>query len=63
LSNADLLVFCRKNLGFFEIYGVSAQIREVESVRTFFGQGGRESNFRGFVRMSFMDGLLIMNVL
>jgi len=38
--------FSAKNIGFFEIYGVSARTRGwgVEPVRTFFGQGGRRSN-------------------
>jgi len=31
-------IFGEKKIGFFEIYGVSAQTRGVESVRTFFGQ-------------------------
>jgi len=47
--------FDAKNFGFFEIYGVSARIRGVEPVRTFFGQGGRGSSFHDFVRTSFID--------
>jgi len=30
--------------------------KRVEPVRIFFGQGGRESIFRDFVRTTFMDG-------
>jgi len=48
-------LFGAKNFGFFEIYGVSSRIREVEPVRTFCGQGRRGSIFCDFVRMSFMD--------
>jgi len=33
-------LFNAKNIGFFEIYGMSARAREVEPVQTFFGQGG-----------------------
>jgi len=40
-------LFNAKNLGFFEIYGVSARTM---------GRGGRF--FCNFVRMPFMDGLL-----
>jgi len=55
-------LFEAKNFGFFEIYGVSARTRgeEVEPVRTFFGQEGRVSIFRDFVRTSFMDGPLAL---
>jgi len=40
-------LFGKKNFGFFEIYGVSAQTmgEGVESVRTFFGQGVNFSRF------------------
>jgi len=41
-----------KNIGFFEIYGVSAWTRRVEPVRT----RGEEVNFRDFLQTSFMDG-------
>jgi len=44
----------QKNIGFFEIYGVSAQTRGFDNC----GQGGGV-NFRDFVRMSFMDGPLV----
>jgi len=44
-----------KNFKFLEIYGVSARIRGVELVETFFGQMGRGSIFYDFVRTSFMD--------
>jgi len=37
--------FGTKNIRFFEIYGVSARKREVEPVRTFFGQEGRSQFF------------------
>jgi len=44
--------FGEKNMGFFEIYGVSALTRGgVMPVRK---RGGGESIFRDFVRMSFM---------
>jgi len=43
-------LFVAKNLGFFEIFGVSARTRRVEPVRTFCGQGERGSIFRDFVR-------------
>jgi len=33
-------LFCVKNFGFYEIYGVTAWTRKVEPVRTFFGKGG-----------------------
>jgi len=53
-------LFSTKNVGCFEIYGVSARIREgkggIEPVRAFCGKGG--SIFRDFVRTSFMDGPL-----
>jgi len=45
----------------FEIYMVcphGQRGRGIEPVRTFCGQGGRESIFRDFVRTSFMDGPL-----
>jgi len=51
-SDADVRTFWWKNIGFFEIYGMSARTREVEQVRT----RGEESIFREFVRTSFMDG-------
>jgi len=38
---------CGKNI-FFEIYGVSAQTRKVEPVRTFCGQGRKGLNFSRF---------------
>jgi len=52
----------KKNFGFFEIYAESARV-EVESVRTFCGQGevlqyptpGVGLIFRDFARTSFMD--------
>jgi len=52
-SDADVLTFCRKNFGFFEIYGMSVLTRGAEPVRI------REegSIFRDFVRTSYMDGL------
>jgi len=34
------ILFDGKNIGFFEIYGVSTRTRGVEAVRTFYGQGG-----------------------
>jgi len=53
-------LFLRKNLIFFENYGVSARTKikdRVELVRTFFGQRRkRRSIFRNFARMSFMKG-------
>jgi len=60
-SDAGDRTFSEKNFGCFEIYGVSARTRGegVEPVRTFFGQG--ELIFRDFVRMSFMDGPLVVN--
>jgi len=33
--------FAAKNIGFFEMYGVSARTRGVEPVRTFCGRGGQ----------------------
>jgi len=48
-------LFRTKNFGFFEIYGVSAQVRRVEPVRT---RGDEGIIFRDFVRTSFMDGPL-----
>jgi len=53
--------------GFFEIYGVSAVRTNkggggVEPVRSFYGQGGRRSIFRDFVRISFMDGPLQLDL-
>jgi len=39
-SVAGVRTFWCKNIAFFEIYGVSTRTREVEQVRTFFGQGG-----------------------
>jgi len=53
---ATATLFVAKTLNFFEIYGVPHG--QVESVRTFFGQGGRGSIFRDFVRASFMGGPL-----
>jgi len=38
-SDADVRTFDAKNIGFLEIYGVSARTRGVETVRTFFGNG------------------------
>jgi len=49
------LLFRSKHFGFFEIKGVSARTRRVDSVRM---DGGGEI-FRDFVRTFFMDGLLI----
>jgi len=49
-------LFSAKNFGFFEIYVVPASTKEVEPVRMFFGQGGRRSIFRDFVRTSFVKG-------
>jgi len=45
-SVADVRTFWCKNIGFFEIYGVSARTREVKPVQTFCGQ--REVNFSRF---------------
>jgi len=41
-------LFSTKNVGFFDIYGVSARTRGVEPVRTFSGQGGVWVNFSQF---------------
>jgi len=38
-----------KNIGPFEIYGVSARKRGIEPVRTFCGQSGSGRFFRDFV--------------
>jgi len=52
-------LFGAKNFGFFKIYGVSALTRGVEPVRTFCGQGGG-SNFHDFLRISYMEGSLLV---
>jgi len=51
-----------KNVGFFEIYVLSARtkVEGVEPVRRFCGQGGRRSIFCDFVRTYFMDGILCL---
>jgi len=50
-------LFGAKDLGFFEIYGVSARTRRrgLNQCGHFAGKG-EESIFRDFVRTSFMDG-------
>jgi len=56
-SDTNVRIFWYKKYGFFEIYGVPARTKGVESVRTFFvGKGEGDSIFRDFVRTSFMDG-------
>jgi len=52
--------FSAKNFGFFEIYGVSVRTRGrgLSQCGHFTEKGGVGSNFRGFVRTSFMDGCL-----
>jgi len=50
------ILFIAKNLGFFEIFGVSVRIKKegVKPLRTFFGKG--RLVFCVFVRTSLMDG-------
>jgi len=61
LSSADILrtrgflTFWRKKLWIFRNLWCVRTDKEVEPVRTFFGQGGRGSILRDFVRTSFMD--------
>jgi len=45
----------QKYFEFLEIYGVSARMRGVEPVRTFYGQG-KGLIFRDFVWTPYMDG-------
>jgi len=59
-SDEESALFGAKNLGFFEIYGVSAgQKREgrLSLCGQFSDKRGKASIFRDFVRTSFMDGL------
>jgi len=44
--------FSAKNIGFLEIYGVSARIRGLNQCRHF---SDKEVQFHDFVRTSFMD--------
>jgi len=56
--------FGAKYFGFFEIYGVPAQTRGVEPVRSHFSEkGGVNYSIRDFVRTSSMDGPLCLLVL
>jgi len=47
-SDANVRTFWRKNIGFVEIYGVSARDKGVEPVLTFCVQGGGRGNFSRF---------------
>jgi len=51
-------LFDAKKFGFFKIYGVSAQIKRVEPVRTFSDKGGR-GHFSPFCVDVFYDGPLL----
>jgi len=59
-SDVDVRTFGAKNFRFFEIYGASAQTREVEPVRTFYGQEGG-GNFSGFYADLFYGRTLTNN--
>jgi len=52
-------LFGAKNIGFFEVNGVSVQTKGLQPVRIFFADKGRvRVNFCDFVRTSFMDNPL-----
>jgi len=53
-------VFCAKNFGSFEIYGVSAQTGGVRGFEPC-GHFADKGIYRNFVRASFMDGSLLLN--
>jgi len=56
--DAHVRTFWHKNVGFFEIYGVSARKKgeRVEPVRTFFGKGGGQGRSQGApIEMMFQD--------
>jgi len=58
-SDADVSTLCKKRRIFSEFMVCQhGQGEGIEPVRTFCGQGGRESNFRDFIRTCFMDGPL-----
>jgi len=53
------VLFLRKNLGSFEIFGVSPRTKgSQEASADIFRTGGRGEICRDFVRASFMDGSL-----
>jgi len=62
-SDAHVRTFGAQNIGYFEIYGVSARTRGEGRLNQcgHFSDKGEGSNCRNFVRTSFMDGPLPLN--